>query len=234
MKKLLIILLLCPLFSIAQEDYSFKDIAGKWIEATRTDKSSIVSNFKDTIYLEIRDDGFMLVRPLIGKTYFGDAEIKKNKIILKGETFEIDQISENLMKLKHGKYLHRFIPFSETSEPQIDFSGQAEQPKEIKTSTKSLLGNWTVYKKTDKEFDTKKIYIKSLELVEVNLDNLLSGTLTVHSMNKQSSSPVTIFIEGVEMNMATDTNKYKAQMLRNDGNEMILKIGTVTYYLKKF
>ncbi len=234
MKKLLCLLILIPLFTLAQDEYTFKDISGKWIEASRTDKNNIVNNFKDTIYLEIRDDGFMLVRPVIGKTYFDDAEIKENKIYIKGETFLIDKAETKMLKLKHGKYSHRFVPYVESSEPIIPMNNYQNEPKQILTSTKSLLGNWIVYKKTDEQFDTKKYYIKSIELNEINLDNLLSGTLIVYSMNKQSSSPVTIFIEGVSMNIATETNKYKAQMLRNDGNEMILKIGTTIYYLKKY
>lgn len=235
MKKIFFLFVFLPIVVFCQEDFTFKDISGKWLEASRTDKNNTVIQFQDTIYVEIREDEFMLVRPKIGKTYFGDAEIKDNKIYLQNEQFQIESAEKNILKLKHGKYTHRFVRFEQTPDmPAQRISHQDDKPNEIKTTTKSLIGKWTVYKKTDEQFSVKKYYFKILDIQEVNLDNLLSGSLTLHNMDKQKTTPFTIFVQGVEMNMTVGEDMYKIQLLRNNGNEMIFRIGSATYYLKRF
>ncbi|MBP6625593.1 MAG: hypothetical protein KA198_10500, partial [Chitinophagaceae bacterium] len=87
MKKLIIFFSLLPTFSLAQ--ITFKDVDGKWQEEYRTEKKGKEIDFKDTLRMEIRTDGFMMVRHSIGATIIGEAEISENKITLQNEQFKI-------------------------------------------------------------------------------------------------------------------------------------------------
>ena len=103
MKKIFCVLFLMPAFAYAQYDLTFKDISGKWMEVTRTDKNSDVAPFKDTLYLELRQDGYMLLRHTIGPTNFGIATLYENKLSLEKEEFVIESFENEILKLKQKK-----------------------------------------------------------------------------------------------------------------------------------
>ncbi len=162
MKKLLFCFFLFPVSSFAQYYYTFKDISGKWVEQTRTDKNSDVVPFKDTLYIEIREDGFMMVRHTIGATFYGDATLAENMLIIQKEKFSVEGHEDDLLKLKQGKVTHRFVKQIEFADAPVVKVIPGVERGDVLIDFENLAGKWTVYKKTDPNFKAGNFYIKTL------------------------------------------------------------------------
>ena len=234
MKKIFYLLLLLPAYVHAQYTYTFKDISGKWIERTRTDKNSDVAPFKDTLYLEIRENGFMMVRHTIGATFYGDAELIENTLSIQKEHFKIESNENGILKLKQGKVTHRFVKFEEfTDAPVVKMIPGAETGN-ILNDEKNLQGKWTVYKKTDPSFSSHTFYIKIIDIKEKIKTSTFAGLVTFHNMDSIYSSDATITIHDTEITIVCNDKIIKAQMLKNDGEEFIIKHNSVQYFMKRF
>lgn len=234
MNKIIFLLLLLPAFAVAQPTYTFNDISGKWAEQTRTDKNSDVTPFKDTLYLEIREDGFMMVRHAIGATYYGDAELVENKLSIQNDNFTIESNENNILKLKKGKYTHRFVKQTEFTDAPVTKIIPGVEKGDVLDNFEDLHGKWSVYKKTDPNFDRKKFYIKTLDIKEKNMNNLFSGLVTFHNMDSVYTDNATVKIQNRELNILSSDKVLKITILKNDGEELILEHGSVSYFLKRF
>ena len=235
MKKIFyLLLLLFPSFVYAQYPYTFKDISGKWIERTRTDKNSDVAPFKDTLYLEIRENGFMLVRHTIGATFYGDAELVDNTLSIQKEQFKIESAENGILKLKQGKVTHRFVKFEEfTDAPVVKMIPGAEKGNKPNKED-NLQGKWTVYKKTDPSFSSRTFYIKILDIKEKLKPHTYAGSVTFHNMDSIYNSDAIITIQDTEITILSNDKIIKAHMLKNDGEEFIIEHNSVQYFMKRF
>ncbi|MBK8143592.1 MAG: hypothetical protein IPK62_00680 [Bacteroidetes bacterium] len=234
MKKLLLCLLLFPTITYAQYYYSFKDISGKWVELTRTDKNSDVTPFKDTLYIEIREDGFMMVRHTIGATYYGDAELHENKLSIQKDVYSVEGNEDGVLKLKKGKFTHRFIKQEAFNPSPVPKTIPGAESGVILTDYENLSGKWTVYKKTDPKFTHGTFYIKNMEIIEMNMNNVFSAEINFHNMDSVYSAYATIKIQDKELQIVSTDKVLKTRMVKNDGEEMILEHGSTTYFLKRF
>ena len=234
MKKIITLLLFFTMNVDAQSNFSFSDIAGKWIEQTRTDKRNDVIAFKDTIYMEIRDDGFMLVRHTIGATFFGDANLSENVLSLQKAKYTVENVEENMLKLKDGKILHRFTKQTEIENtPSVRIIPGVEKGM-VSINPNKLFGKWTVYKKTDANFNQKTFYIKNIEIENMTGVNEYLGNITMHNMDSVYNENATMQIDETGMQIKIGGGILKHTFLKNDGDEMILTKGSVTYFLKRF
>ncbi len=235
MNKIFFLLLLLPAFAVAQPyTYTFSDISGKWVEQTRTDKNSDVTPFKDTLYIEIREDGFMMVRHAIGATYYGDAELVENKLSIQNDHFTIESNENNILKLKKGKYTHRFVKQAEFNDSPVAKVIPGVEKGQVLDNFEDLNGKWSVYKKTDPNFDRKKFYIKTLDIKEKNMKGLFSGLVTFHNMDSVYSDNATVKIQDKEISILSSDKVLKMTILKNDGEELILEHGSISYFLKRF
>ena len=230
----MLLFLLFPTFSFAQYYYSFKDISGKWVELTRTDKNSDVTPFKDTLYIEIREDGFMMVRHTIGATYYGDAELYENKLSIQKDVYNVEGNEDGVLKLKKGKFTHRFIKQEAFTPSPVQKAIPGAESGVVLTEYENLNGKWTVYKKTDPEFTSGTFYIKNMDISEMNMNNVFSAQVTFHNMDSVYSTDATIKVQNKEMQLVSTDKVLKTRMLKNDGEEMILEHGSTTYFLKRF
>jgi hypothetical protein len=233
MKKIFLLFLFLPLFTKAQSELSFEDISGKWVERTRTDKNSDVAPFKDTLFLEIREDGFMLVRHTIGATFYGTAELKENKLTLQRETFQIESCENGILKLKQGKVSHRFVKQEAFQDAPVAKIIPGVTEGDILHDAAAYTGKWTVYKKTDANFTGKTFYLKMLDIKTQQQDKQFSAEVTFHNMDSLYNSDARIQVQQNELSIYSDNKIIKAKILKNDGVEMILEHGSIHYYLKK-
>ncbi len=227
-------MLLFPSITYAQYYYSFKDISGKWVELTRTDKNSDVTPFKDTLYIEIREDGFMMVRHTIGATYYGDAELHENKLTIQKDVFSVEGVENEMLKLKKGKLTHRFVRQEKFTDAPVEKVIPGVEEGTVLSDFENLKGKWTVYKKTDPKFSSGTFYIKNFDINEMNMINVFSAEISFHNMDSLYSSDATIKILDKELQIMSTDRVLKTRIVKNDGEEMILEHASVTYFLKRF
>lgn len=230
-----IIAILLSSKSNAQTDYTFSDIAGKWVELTRTDRDAQVIPFKDTMFIEIRSTGFFLIRKHMGATMYGEAEIQENVLTFRKEKFTIEKRDGKLLKLKKGNQIHRFELQDEfRDDPATKMTPQIENNNKIYTDKENIVGKWSVYKKTDPFFDRKRFYLKILDIKEYAQNLQFSGEITMHNMDSLYYDNSKINIENQSMKIIGEKTKLNLSIIKNDGEEMILTEDKVTYFLKRF
>lgn len=230
--------ILASLFSLisdAQTDYTFEDIAGKWVELTRTDRDAQVIPFKDTMFIEIRNTGFFLIRKHMGATMYGEAELQENVLTFRKEKFTIEKKEGKLLKLKKGNQIHRFELQDEfRDDPGSKTTPQIEANNKILIDKENIVGKWSVYKKTDPSFDRKRFYLKILDIKEYAQNLHCIGEITMHNMDSLYFDASKIHIEKQSMKIIGEKTILNLSITKNDGEELILTDDKVTYFLKRF
>ncbi len=234
MQKFLFILLCLPFAVQAQEEYTFNDLSGKWTEGTRTDKNNDVIPFKDTLFIEIRSDGFMLIRHTIGSTFYGTAELAENKLTLENETFTVEAVDRQILKLKQKKLSHRFVKVNEFNPSPVEKMSPGPESNDGDVSISALKGKWSVYKKTDPSFSSRTFYLKNFEVKEMIREKQYGGQASFHNMDSLYTHDAVIKLQDRELSIITDSRVMKAKIIKYDGEELLLEHGTATYYLKRF
>lgn len=232
MKKLILLFSLLPTFSMAQ--ITFKDIDGKWQEEYRTEKKGKQIDFKDTLRMEIRTDGFMMVRHSIGATIIGEAEITENKITLQNEQFKIIDHSRKKLVFENSDGQHHFRKADEFDASPVKkvIPGLEEGEKDIRLQT--LKGKWTIYKKTDPNFTSSTFYLKSIDFKEDKGNGTYSGLVTFNNSDSVYNTEAFIYIKGNDFIISSDDETFKAKVMKSDGSELILQNGSINYFLKQF
>jgi len=230
--KILITLFLLPFFCEAQTD--IKQLQGKWQESFRTAKKNKKIDFTDTLRMEIRPDGFMMLRHTKGATITGQGEIRNGSLYLENTEYEIVEFANDKLVLHDNSGNHHFNRMAEFTNSPVTkvIPGVERGRKDI--SLKTIKGKWSCYKKTDPDFSTGKFYIKSLEFKEDKGDGLYTGTAAFNNSDSVYSNDVLITVAGKEMIISSGKETIKAEVLKSDGEEMILQSGTINYFLKQF
>ena len=212
----------------------FKDIAGKWQEQSREIKKNKPIEFKDSMRLEIRPEGFMMVRYDVGSTFFGEAEIKGKYISIKNHDFEIQENDENNLTLIDNSGLHYFkrvVEFGNSPVTKI-IPGKEEGIKNIAIET--LKGKWSCYKKTDSKFEKNKFYLKSITFKEDKGNGTYLGATAFSSMDSVFVVDAFIYVKDDNLIISTDEENFKAKVIKSNGEELILESGSITYFMKQF
>ncbi len=232
MRILLIMLLILPACCGAQT--TFKDIAGKWQEEGRFNKRDKPQHFTDTIRMEIRADGFMMIRHTVGATLTGEAEMNGKKLKLQDEKFTILEITQDKLVLNdhEGDHIFRKLPEFTNSPVAKKMPGVEEGTKDISLS--AIKGKWSCYKKTDPEFSRGKFYLRSIDFVEEKGQGAYAGTVSFNNNDSVYSADALMLIKGAGLHINTDRENFKADVVKSDGEELILRSGQVHYFMKQF
>lgn len=232
MKYTFFLFILLSTFANAQ--VVFKDIAGKWQEESREARKNQPSSFIDTMRLEIRPEGFMMVRKDVGATFFGEAEIKGKYLTIKGHDFEIQEKDENNLTLVDDSgyhYFKRVVEFGNSPVTKV-IPGKEEGIKNIAIET--LKGKWTCYKKMDPKFEKTKFYLKSINFKEDKGNGTYIGSTAFSSMDSIFVVDAFIYVKENNLIISTDEENFKAKVMKSNGEELILENGSITYFLKQF
>jgi len=230
--KILIILFLLPFFCEAQTD--IKQLSGKWQESFRTNKKEKKVEFADTLRMEIRPDGFMMIRHNKGATITGQGEISKGSLQLENTALEIVEFAADRLVLHDENGNHHFNRMNEfTNSPVTKLIPGVETGRKDVT-LKTIKGKWTCYKKTDPDFSKGKFYIKSIEFKEDKGNGTFTGIAAFNNSDSIYSKDVSILFVGNEMIINSGQETVKAEVLKSDGEELILQSGSINYFLKQF
>jgi hypothetical protein len=235
MKNILFFLLFIPILSYAQPVAgTLSEIAGKWQEVSRSGKKNKQLSFEDTLKLEIRGDGFMLARYHKGATIIGEAELNGNRLKFEKSDFEVVEAGPEHLVLNDKQGNHHFVKIPEfTSSPVARILPGVEQGK-INLSSETLKGKWTIYKKTDPDFTSATFYLKSLDVKEDKGNQTYQCTATFNNNDSVYATEATLQVIASEMLLSGKSEKIKLNVLKSDGNELILQHGAIHYFLKQF
>lgn len=234
------ILLLCliPFCSLAQdekpENPNLTELSGKWEEKMRLKKKKELE-FQDTLRLEIRTDGFMMMRYNIGPTLMGEAYRKGNSVYFKNRVLEVVEQTKGTLKLRDDDGTHIFTQVDEFNQSPVDKKmPQVESGRLYTRHQEELVGKWTCYKKTDPSYDKQRFYIKTLNLKEKRNEKEYSGTITLQNMDSVFTSDCRMFLDKKSVRIHVDADGrdmlLQTEMLLE--NEWVLVEDKATYYLK--
>ncbi len=232
MRTLCFLFFIGPLFCHAQT--GIKEIAGKWQEGSRSKKKDIPLDFTDTLRLEIREDGFMMVRHANGATITGEAEIKGSKLKLEHISFTI--IESNMDKLvlndNEGDHLFRKLPEFTNAPVTKRIPGADVGKKDLSNTT--IQGKWSCYKKTDPEFSRRKFYLRSIDFREKAKEGVYKGSVSFNNSDSVYSVDAVLSFNDSELLMRSEKELWKADIQKSDGDELILLSGNIHYFMKQF
>jgi hypothetical protein len=209
-------------------------IASKWQELKRVDKRNNEISFTDTMRMEIRADGFMMLRYDNGPTITGEVEWKKDELFLEEITFQVLHYDNSTLELKSKNYTHTLTKSVEfQSRPVVKIIPGVEHGL-VDLAMKTMQGKWTCYKKTDPLFDRTKFYIKSLDVKEWKASDSIRAEIVYQSNDSIYSYNATLQIKGNNVIVVNQKNEHKLEALKSDGEELILKDGNIHYFMKQF
>ena len=107
-----------------------------------------------------------------------------------------------------------------------------EGKKDISLST--LKGKWTIYKKTDPQFNHTKFYLKSIDFKEDKGNGTYLAGVTFNNSDSVYVTDAFVYIKGTDFIISSDDETFKAKVLKSDGNELLLENGSIHYFLKQF
>jgi len=237
MKKVLLLLMLLPASVWGQVEPNpeniLTDVAGKWEEAERLKKKKSIE-FTDTLRMEIREDSYMMMRYHLGPTLLGNALRKKDEIVFKNRTLEIESVSNNEFRFSDDAGIHVMKKVTEFSEAPISKKiPELENEKKSGIYQQEMLGKWTCYKKTDPEYTPAKFYVKNLQVKQKIENNLYTGTITMHNADSVYTNDCTIEIEKKQVKIRISGGAMmmlETEMLLD--NEWVLLDNKTRYYLK--
>lgn len=237
MKKVLLLLMLIPASVWGQDEPNSEniltDVAGKWEETGRLKKKK-PTEFTDTLRMEIREDSYMMMRYHMGPTLLGNALRKKDEIVFKNRTLEIESVSNNEFRFSDDAGIHVMKKVTEFSEAPISKKNPAlENEQKSGIYQQDMLGKWTCYKKTDPEYTPAKFYLKNLQVKQKIESNLYAGTITMHNADSIYTNDCAIELQKKQVNIRISggvTMILETEMLLD--NEWVFLENKTRYYLK--
>jgi hypothetical protein len=213
---------------------SLKEIAGKWQEESRYKKKDKPLDFKDTLRMEIRADGFMMIRHPRGATLTGEAELSGRKLKLENVKYSIVEVSQDKLVLNDNEGDHIFKKMPEfTSAPVTKMIPGVEEGKKDITNA-VLKGKWSCYKKTDPEFSRVKFYLRNIDFKEEKGQGAYDGTVSFNNNDSVYTADAIMLVKDSGFNISYNTENFKADVVKSDGEELILRSGNVHYFMKQF
>ena len=232
MNRLVLYFMLLPLFGRAQNE--LLSLSGKWQEEIRTTKKNQSLQWKDSLRLEIRSDGFMMVRHDMGATLTGEAECNGATLHLGKISFTIEEIKPDQLILSDGDGKHQFKRIPEFSNAPVKrlVPGIEQGKREINFAI--LKGKWTCYKKTDPDFNRAKFYLKSIDFTQDTKPQEWAATAAFNNNDSVYSKNVVVQIKGHNLIIQCQDQSLMLDILKSDGEELILQAGNIYYFLKQF
>jgi hypothetical protein len=230
MKRLLLFFLLLSTAALSfAQDYA---LSGKWREVRRTDLAGNAVNMSDTIrmdfltgqeYTWLKKGGFM---------YRGTYKVENGALDMGSRYFTIVEQSPNRIVIKDDGATYEFAPYVDPPRATIAREAIAAPVADITT----LAGKWEVYKGTStqtmKEIDyTTKV--KNLMIFDTPDPDGNIGYITARKDPEgRPSWKVSRYANNILY--ANGRTARQFQVIKADQNELILKEGPITYFLKQF
>jgi hypothetical protein len=241
MTKYVLTLLLacCPLLAFCQEN-SAEPIAlsGHWKEVHRMDEHNKAISYTDTLRLRfLVGNEYVWVRP--GSfSYRGTYKATRSYLDMGGRNYNIVQRSPNRMLLKDRAGTYELIRYEEppvredNSQARTGDRHQSDERYDGLRDFKKMKGKWQVYKRT-----------AAIQLDEVNYDRIIK-TIHVPDTNghmgsvyaANDGSKPSWYIDRFDKSIlyCTGKDKRQLQVLKCDGEELVIREGNLTYFFKQF
>ncbi|HTN46419.1 MAG TPA: hypothetical protein VL098_08745 [Flavipsychrobacter sp.] len=220
---LLFVSLFCFLI-IAQS----KNLSGNWKEVSRTDADGNPVNFKDTISISFLEGNEYTWVSRGKNSNRGTYKTVDGLLDMGARIFTIVENKSRSLILTDGSATYKFVPYTKTTS-QNSFAERAPEPV---NSFADIMGKWKVFKRTSDQPLKQIDYSTLLQSVVIQNTSESVGYITSSaSPHEKDGWKIT------DLNMGTLYADGKSQRLfeiSKRGEELILKEGGITYFLKRF
>jgi len=232
--KYLIVLGFILLPQAVWSQITLSSIQGKWQEYQRLSKQQKPIEFTDTLRFECLTSGQTMIRFQEGVTIISEAEINQDQFKVKDITFTQVYLKQGDLYAKRNGVMHVFKPQQQFTNAPIVKKIPGANEGEIKTDQLSVVGKWSCYRKTDPSFSKTTFYIKQLDIKSIQgSDN--DAIVSLHSMDSLYYVPMSVKINSKSIQLKSkDLKTMSLEIIKSDGEEMVLQDGSVVYYFKQF
>lgn len=220
---LLSVFLFC--FLIAAQS---KSLSGNWKEISRTDANGNQVKFKDTISISFLEGNEYTWMSRGRNSNRGTYKLLDNQLDMGARSFTIVENKSRSLVLTDGAATYKFLPDTKV----VSQNSFAERAPEPVNSLADIMGKWKVFKRTSDQPLKQIDYSTLLQSVVILNTSESSGYITSSaSPHEKDGWKIT------DLNMGTLYVDGKSQRLfeiSKRGEELILKEGGITYFLKRF
>lgn len=183
--------------------------------------------------MDFAGEGLCVMRYGKEESVVGAGELEGEKFRFKGKTYTLKVQNLSEFELGDGVVRHTMKRVGQYGGgiPKLA-RGTGLEEGEVKTDLASWQGKWTCYRKTDPAFTSTKFYIKHLEVSDAMPSQ--SAQVTWQNMDSIYTAEMAFLLKGKSLELKSNTESQLFEVLKADGEEMILKREETVYYLKRF
>lgn len=218
------------------------EFTGKWQEYERAigkkEKRAQATEITDGMQLEFMPDSTVRVWFSKGKYYNERYSVDRSELRF-GDIFLFDKYyfdqKDLVLHQASTNTWHYFKGVDKLEQGAIKKVVPGVEEGVVNTSPSNVKGIWSVYKKEDKAFSGKKLYLKTLEIVEDNGMGAYSVEAKFTNMRTAEMKKGTATISKTTLVLNLEDNETLTyNILKLDNNEMLLTSEGVVLYLKEF
>ncbi len=210
---------------------------GKWQEFERTykKKGGGFADFKDTMQLQFMPDSMVRIWYSKGR-YFNERYRFNKKELRFGKEYTFDKhwLSEDELILRNKKVFHHFKRVASLKQGAIKKIVPGVERGKVNLNPSFLKGTWSSYKKEDKAFSGKKLYLKTLNVLEQTAEGIYNIKLSLANRMKLERFEGVMDISNSTMKLDLGDETIVYAILKLENNEMILSRDGAIIYLKEF
>jgi len=227
MKKYFLLILAFLVFHLFAQG---KDLSGNWREITRTTKDGKSLSFKDTMLVAFLEGNEYTLQKKRGFIYRGTYKIKNNLLDMGSRVFTIEKQSGGKLVLSDQSAVYEFEPYT----PTINQLPAEKAPVAINDITE-IRGKWEVFKRTSettmKDIDYTKL-VQTVMIYDVPEPDGAIGYITASRAPQKEDGWKITDISNNALQCSGKTQR--SFLVSKRDNELILKEGNITYFLKRF
>ncbi len=223
-----------PVFTMVQ-------LAGKWQEISRTDKSGNPVYFTDTIFLNFTGANKVITRDAGSMTSMtGAASIEEpgNVLMAAADVYTILSVSDSQAILDNQEnYLHTLKKtnqfFYETYGKLAVNQNSYKDPVSITLA--DVLGKWMVYRKEARPgtVNPPVNIIQYLKITDSTGENMAKGEITFYQTDKSTELPCIIKVTNAGMEITAGSYNWSLFVYKADKKELVFGDAQVLLYFAK-
>lgn len=220
--------------------YTLEQLAGKWQEMKRTGKGNNPIEIEDTLFLNFLNRNEVLSQEGKNPTLSGTAQIDPGNVLLvAGDVYTILSLNKEQMVLRedNSTITHTFAKvesfWHESAGAAAIVQPLYDTPKAF--ILEEVMGQWSVYRRQAKpgEVNPPTTIIKYLKLLEKTDATHAKGEVTFYVSEKSQTLPCTATVNGTQMEITAEGNKWTVYVYKADGKELVFGDADVMLYYAK-
>ncbi len=221
--------------------FAMEQLAGKWQEIGRTDKSKQAIDFTDTIYLNFTSSSNVITREGSNMTNMtGSASIEEpgNVLLAAADVYTILSVVDSQLVMDNQEnYIHTF---KKTNQFFYENYGKLTVNPDVykdpvPVTLAELMGKWMVYKKDAKPgtVNPPVNIIQYLKITDSTGENTATGEITFYQTDKSTALPCTVKVTNAGMDITAGEYSWSLFVYKADKKELVFGDAAVLLYYAK-